>query len=172
MRGSRRKLVLSPWAVPSGILLVLFVVSYLTLPEGLRTTTPHRDDVERRGAASKVSTSRPHTWLPDTVVGARNQRRHCSGPRVITKPQIWHLNLVSSVSKADEMRGRCRCWMSYCRHFLFIGLWNRILSCQIVGNTEAKQAKMVRLSSASRHADQLGSKVTLLSACSILFSAC
>src|SRR5262245_35348015 len=107
MRGSRRKLVLSPWAVPSGILLGLFVGSYLTPPDDLRTSPPDGGDGDRRGAASKGSSSRPQTWLPGSVGGARNRRRNCSRPRVMTKPRIWHLNLVSSVSNSDEMRGRC-----------------------------------------------------------------
>jgi hypothetical protein len=35
----------------------------------------------------KVSTCLADTWFPDTVVGARNQRRNRSGPRVMARPE-------------------------------------------------------------------------------------
>src|SRR5262245_47851783 len=60
------------WAVPIGILLLQLVVSYLTLPKGpppYYSDPPHRDDVARRGAASKVSTSRRH-MVPRHAYGA------------------------------------------------------------------------------------------------------
>jgi len=80
MRGSRWKRALSLGPFHSGSFFFCLSFRILRCPKDRRRTTrPRRDDVERRGAASKVSTSRD-PWFPDTVVDVRNQRRNRSGP--------------------------------------------------------------------------------------------
>src|SRR5262249_13791722 len=67
MRGSRRKPVLSPGPFRSGSSFFSLSFRISRCPKDRRRTTlttPHRDDVERRGAAAK-SRRLADTWFPE-----------------------------------------------------------------------------------------------------------